>query len=617
MRDVMATAVFDDRFLSVMARDLRQWRVRIGLAAGMGLLLAAHAAWPVALGWVAVALAFEEALRRVSEPLVVANAGAPAALPTSGVLVLQFALTATWSAAGMILWLAGGLGQATAMSFFAALLFHVATRRAGSPLLLVPAVPALATPLLAVALWPQAGVVQQAVLLVLTGVAAGLAGWMLIAASGVVLVPEPSRAPRPEPAPAPQPRPPIAAADGDLSFEALAEAKAEAEAANQAKSAFLAIMSHEIRTPLNGILGMTQALAADTALSPAQRDRLTVIRQSGQSLLAILNDILDLSKVEAGKLELESIEFDLADVVRGAHDSFSALAVQKGLDCRLKIDPAAHGTYLGDPTRVRQILYNLISNALKFTEEGEVCISIATLPAGLRMTVEDTGVGIEPAQLERLFRKFEQADPSSTRRYGGTGLGLAICRDLCALMGGTIEVESEVGRGTRFLVDLPLAKVASGAPQPRTSQAAEPQAPEDAGALRILAAEDNPTNQQVLKALLGPIGVEPTMVDDGEQAVEAWASGGFDLILMDIQMPRMDGLTAARTIRAREAELGRPRTPIIALTANAMPHQVEEYVAAGMDGFVPKPIDLRTLYEAIQAVQDPASEDTSQAATGR
>ncbi|WP_331086349.1 ATP-binding protein [Phenylobacterium sp.] len=608
----MAPAVLDDRFLSVLRRDLQQWPLRMALAAGMGVLLAAHADWRVALGWVATAMAFEEVLRRVSEPLVADDA--PAALPTIGVLVLQFLITATWSAAGVILWLAGGpLGQATAMSFFAALLFHVATQRIGSRLLLIPSLPALATPLFAVVLWPQADILHQGVLLILTGLAAGQAGRMLVA--GCAVAPGPFPAPRP--APAPRRPSPITAADGDLSFEALAEAKAEAEAANHAKSAFLAIMSHEIRTPLNGILGMTQALAADPALSPAQLGRLTVIRESGQSLLAILNDILDLSKVEAGKLELESIEFDLADLVRGAHDSFSALAAQKGLDCRLRIDPAARGTYLGDPTRLRQILYNLISNALKFTEEGEVHISIATVPGGLRMTVEDTGAGIEPAQLERLFRKFEQADPSSTRRYGGTGLGLAICRDLCALMGGAIHVESELGRGSRFLVTLPLVKVRAAAPQSVIPGAAEPQAPEDAGALRVLAAEDNPTNQQVLMALLGPAGVEATMVDDGEQAVEAWASGGFDLILMDIQMPRMDGLTATRTIRAREAELGRPRTPIIALTANAMSHQVEEYLAAGMDGFVPKPIDLRALYEAIQAVQAAPSRDASLAAIGR
>jgi signal transduction histidine kinase/AmiR/NasT family two-component response regulator len=610
----MAPAVFDDRFVSVMARDLRQWRVRMALAAGMGILLAALADWRVALGWAAAAMAFEEGLRRVSEPLV--GDEAPAALPTIGVLVLQFLVTATWSAAGVILWLAGGpLGQATAMSFFAALLFHVATQRAGSPLLLVPSIPALATPLIAVALWPQAGILPQGVLLVFTGLAGGQAGRMLIAGSAAALAPKPFPAPRP--APAPRPPPPITAADGELSLEALTEAKAEAEAANQAKSAFLAIMSHEIRTPLNGILGMAQALAADPALSPAQLSRVTVIRQSGQSLLAILNDILDLSKIEAGKLELESIEFDLADLVRGAHDSFSALAIQKGLDCKLRIDPAARGAYFGDPTRLRQILYNLISNALKFTEEGEVRISIATVPGGLRLTVEDTGVGIEAAQLERLFRKFEQADPSSTRRYGGTGLGLAICWDLCALMNGAIDVESEVGRGTRFVVTLPLVKVGSAAPQSAMPRAAEPQAPEGAGALRVLVAEDNLTNQQVLLALLGPIGVEPTVVEDGEQAVEAWASGGFDLILMDIQMPRMDGLTATRTIRAKEAELGRPRTPIIALTANAMPHQVEEYVAAGMDGFVPKPIDLRTLYEAIEAAQAPPSEETTLAATSR
>jgi CheY-like chemotaxis protein len=356
------------------------------------------------------------------------------------------------------------------------------------------------------------------------------------------------------------------------------------------------------------MLGMTQALAADPSLNSSQRQRLAVIRQSGESLLSILNDILDLSKVEAGKLELEHIEFDVGELARGAHESFTALAAQKGLKCRLAIAPEAEGTYLGDPTRVRQILHNLISNALKFTDAGEIAVAVETDAGWLRMTVSDTGVGIAADQLDRLFQKFEQADASSTRRYGGTGLGLSICRDLCDLMGGEIAVESEPGHGTRFIVSLPLQRVGdagdAGATAASPSRAADTL---DASALRVLAAEDNPTNQLVLKALLGPIGVEPTVVDDGAQAVQAWSVGEFDLILMDIQMPRMDGLAAARAIRAEETRSGRARTPIIALTANAMAHQVEEYFAAGMDGHVPKPIDLATLYAVLERVQPPAA----------
>src|SRR5215469_654336 len=249
------------------------------------------------------------------------------------------------------------------------------------------------------------------------------------------------------------------------SREALHKARAQAqergvaaEAANEAKSAFLATMSHEIRTPLNGVLGMTQAMAAD-GLSPVQKERLEVIRQSGEALLAILNDVLDLSKIEAGRFELESVEFDLADLMKGAHSAFTAIANRKGLSFDLTIEAAARGVYLGDPTRVRQVLYNLISNALKFTEHGEVRVTAAVADrAALVLTVADTGVGIAEERLAGLFEKFTQADASTTRRYGGTGLGLAICRELVQLMGGAIRAESEPGQGSRFTVSLPIAK---------------------------------------------------------------------------------------------------------------------------------------------------------------
>ena len=383
-----------------------------------------------------------------------------------------------------------------------------------------------------------------------------------------------------------------------------------AEAANAAKSAFLATMSHEIRTPLNGVLGMAQAMAADK-LSEVQRERLVVVHRSGEALLAILNDVLDLSKIEAGKLELESIEFDLADLAQGSYSAFTALANKKGLSFALDI---AHGRgrYLGDPTRVRQILYNLISNALKFTDQGEIRVTAVRRGAMLEIEVADTGVGISPENLVRLFQKFDQLDSSTTRRFGGTGLGLAICHELAQLMGGDIAVESELGKGSRFVLRLPLPYVGEerGAPELAPAPPAE-LAPMR---LRVLAAEDNAVTQLVLTTLLHQLGVEPRVVDNGEAAVEAWANSEWDVILMDVQMPVMDGIAATAEIRALEAERRRRRTPIIALTANAMAHQVEHYLAAGMDGHVAKPIAAVDLFQALaDAVQDGDSHGRSAA----
>ncbi|MEO8114130.1 MAG: ATP-binding protein, partial [Phenylobacterium sp.] len=381
--------------------------------------------------------------------------------------------------------------------------------------------------------------------------------------------------------------------------QALRAALEAAEAASHAKSDFLAMASHEIRTPLNGVLGMAQALEHDT-LSPVQRDRVSVIRQSGEALLEVLNDILDLAKIEAGKLELEVAPFDLEAVTRIAHLAFRPLAEEKGVGFGLSFDEAARGIHDGDAARVRQVLTNLISNALKFTEAGQVEVAVTAQAGGVRLAVSDTGPGVAADRIEHLFDRFAQADASITRRFGGTGLGLAICRDLCEAMGGAIRVESELGQGSRFIVDLPLPRSVSQAlSAPAEAPAAALAQAAGSTPLRVLAAEDNAVNQLVLRTLLDQVGVDLTMVADGAEAVDAWEAGDFDLILMDIQMPRMDGPTAARAIRAREAASGRRRTPIIALTANAMKHQVDQYAAAGMDAFVAKPISVGELYNTM------------------
>ncbi|HEV2532786.1 ATP-binding protein [Phenylobacterium sp.] len=382
-----------------------------------------------------------------------------------------------------------------------------------------------------------------------------------------------------------------------------------ADAANAAKSTFLATMSHEIRTPLNGVLGMAQAMAADE-LSEVQRERLGVVHRSGEALLAILNDVLDLSKIEAGKLELETIEFDLGEVAQGAYSAFTALANKKGLSFGLDI-AAARGRYLGDPTRLRQVLYNLISNALKFTDQGEIRVQARHDGAVLEIVVSDTGVGISPENLARLFHKFDQLDSSTTRRYGGTGLGLAICHELAQLMGGDIAVESEVGQGSRFIVRLPMPMIGEERASPQLAPA--PATDLRPMRLRVLAAEDNAVNQLVLKTLLHQLGLEPTVVEDGAAAVEAWRASEWDVILMDVQMPVMDGLAATALIRKIERETGRRRTAIVALTANAMAHHVEQYRAAGMDRHVAKPISAADLFQALSAVLESSDGDEASA----
>ncbi|ATQ41322.1 ATP-binding protein [Caulobacter mirabilis] len=378
----------------------------------------------------------------------------------------------------------------------------------------------------------------------------------------------------------------------------LRAAVAEAKTANAAKSVFLATMSHEIRTPLNGVLGMAQAMEAGR-LDPIQRERLGIIREAGQALTNLLNDILDLSKIEAGKLELDDEPFELDVVLRAGAASFAAVAADKGLDLSVEISAEAAGLYRGDPARLRQVLANLVSNAVKFTDQGGVSVTATRDEGGLKLTVSDTGPGIAPNRLGQLFGKFAQLDASATRRHGGTGLGLAISRELCELMGGSITVDSEPGRGSAFIVTLPLKPIEATVPSASVADLAEAAGRFE---LRVLAAEDNAVNRLVLETLLAQAGIVPTTVEDGAAAVRAWAERPWDLILMDVHMPVLDGLGAVREIRAREAAEGRSRTPVIALTANAMTHQVAELLAAGMDRHVPKPIVATDLFAAIESV---------------
>jgi signal transduction histidine kinase/CheY-like chemotaxis protein len=417
----------------------------------------------------------------------------------------------------------------------------------------------------------------------------------------------------------------LEANDHDLrgAMAELVKARDDANAANVLKSHFLANMSHEIRTPLNGVLAMAEVMAMDD-LAPTQRERLSVIRESGAVLLGVLNDVLDLSKIEAGRLEIQDRPFDIAQLAQSIRETYAPQARDRGLAFEVAIAPEAQGLWRGDVDRLRQILGNLIANALKFTLEGAVAVRFASAEDGdgLRIDVADTGIGMSPDILPRLFDKFVQADSSTTRRFGGSGLGLAICRELANLMDGSIKVQSREGRGSTFtvLVALPREEAitdihyiddghvlaAEAAEIPATPEAEAKTAPAEPSRFRVLAADDNPTNQKVVQAVLAPLHAEVVLVADGEACIQAWKESKFDIVLMDIHMPGMDGVEAAQAIRALEAAEDRPRTPIVAVTANALAHQVEGYLAAGMDGHVAKPIEVTKLYAAIEAAMTAA-----------
>ncbi|CAL1691766.1 Sensor histidine kinase RcsC [Brevundimonas subvibrioides] len=385
----------------------------------------------------------------------------------------------------------------------------------------------------------------------------------------------------------------------------LLAARAAAEAANRAKSDFLANMSHEIRTPLNGVIGIVDALSR-TGLEPAQAEMVNLIRDSGTTLERLVSDILDVSKIEAGKLDLELHAFDLEDALRGPVDVMRAKAADKGLAFLVDIAPEVSGTFLGDSTRLKQVLTNLLSNAVKFTAEGSVVLTAwvtedAEDQTFLSLTIQDTGVGFDEEQAALLFGRFNQADSTITRRFGGSGLGLSICRSLMQLMGGEIDASSEPGVGSRFCITLPLPRVDQQAPSNPAQGAGVVGSRATDRPLRVLLAEDHPTNQRVVQLILDGIGADLVIVDDGAQALAAATRGIFDVILMDMQMPGMDGLTATRAIRSHEATTNL-RTPIVMLSANAMAEHRDEAKAAGADLHVPKPITAASLLAGIESV---------------
>jgi signal transduction histidine kinase/ActR/RegA family two-component response regulator len=398
------------------------------------------------------------------------------------------------------------------------------------------------------------------------------------------------------------------------SEDALRIARNEAIAANEAKSLFLAQMSHEIRTPLNGVLGMVELVRRAT-LDPAQHSRLETAQTSARHLLRIINDILDFSKIEAGRLRLESAPFDLRALLDELMALYSASAHTKGLQLRMDLRPDATQWLLGDATRLQQVLSNLVSNAIKFTPKGEIVVSVRTRPHGesgheLAFSVTDTGIGMEEATLAKIFTPFSQADDSITRRFGGTGLGLSICNRLVKLMGGSgLEVTSATGKGSRFAFSLTLPAPLEQPGEPVAPAAAEG---EGLGPLRILVAEDNPVNQLVVNEMLRQAGHEVTLAENGREAVNAYEPGRYDLGLIDIHMPDLDGFAVAREIRALEAANG-THLPLIALTASAFQEDRDRAAEAGMEALVPKPVDSATLLAAVER----GVREARQAAAGR